>query len=139
MSEKTLHKSVCDYLRLQYPGVLFNSDLAGATKLTIGQATAMKALRSNRGFPDLVIYEPRGFTNYINSDKLFEMTIFHGLFLELKVEGTRIFNSKGFPATSHIQEQLELITKLQIRGYKASFAVGFDEAKSIIDEYLKTK
>jgi hypothetical protein len=128
MSEKTLHRSVCDYIRLQYPDVLFNSDLAGATKLTIGQATAMKALRSNRGFPDIVIYEPR----YASGG-----AIFHGLFIELKAEGTKLRKKDGQPATPHITEQYDCIIKLLEKGYAAVFAIGFDEAKRMIDNYLK--
>ena len=123
MSERTLHRAVCDYIRLQYPDVIFNTDLSGAGKLTIGQATALKALRSGRGFPDLVIYEPRD--------------DYHGLFLELKKEGTRIWNKKLVGATPHIEEQAQMIDKLEDRGYRAVFAVGFDEAKKIIDNYLK--
>jgi hypothetical protein len=123
MSEKTLHKAVCDYIRLQYPGVLFNSDLAGATKLTIGQATAMKNLRSNRGFPDIVIYEPCG--------------DYHGLFIELKAEGTKLFKKNSAPATPHIAEQLEVIQALRIKGYKAEICVGWEMAKKVINEYLK--
>jgi hypothetical protein len=125
MSEKTLHRAVCDYIRYQYPGILFNSDLAGATKLTIGQAVAMKNLRSNRGFPDLVIYEPRG--------------IYYGLFIELKDEGIRIYNKNGKLATPHIQEQFDCLTSLFCKGYQALFAIGFDQAKNIIDEYLNLK
>jgi len=123
MSEKTLHRSVCDYLKYQYKNVIFNSDLSGATKLTIGQAVAMKNLRSNRGWPDLFIAEPRG--------------RYHALFIELKTEGTKLYNKLGLPATPHIGEQLDCLVDLRIRGYKAEFARGFDEAKILIDEYLK--
>ncbi len=125
MSEKILHRQVCQYIRMQYPGILFNSDLAGATKLTIGQATSMKHLRSNRGWPDIFIAEP---------GKKFK---YHGLFIELKTEGTKIFNSKGFPATPHIAEQFLILERLSNKGYVAEFAVGFNEAVRIIKEYLK--
>jgi hypothetical protein len=125
MSEKTLHRAVCDYLRMAYPGVLFNSDLAGATKLSIGQAVSMKHLRSDRGWPDLFIADP---------GKRFK---YHGLFIELKKEGTKLYKKDNMtPATPHILEQFELQILLQQRGYKCSFAVGFDEAKQIIDKYL---
>lgn len=122
MSEKSLHKAVCNYLRMQYNGVLFNSDLAGATKLTIGQATAMKTLRSNRGFPDLAIYEPR--------------KGYHGLFIELKIEGTKLYKKNGDPVSEHIEEQLYCLCKLKQKGYQVGFAIGFDQAKIIIDDYL---
>ena len=123
MSERTLHRAVCDYIRLQYPDVIFNTDLSGATKLTVGQAVALKSLRSGRGFPDITIYEPcKGF---------------HGMFIELKQEGTKICKKNGMPTTPHIMEQLDMITNLRNRGYYADFAIGFDEAKTIIDNYLK--
>ena len=123
MSERTLHRAVCDYIRLQYPDVIFNTDLSGATKLTVGQAVALKSLRSGRGFPDIVIYEARN--------------DYHGLFLELKQERTRLYNKKFVGATPHIEEQIQMLEKLNDKGYAACFAVGFDEAKTIIDNYLK--
>jgi hypothetical protein len=124
MTEKTLHKQVCQYLRLQYPNVLFNSDLAGSNLLTIGQAVQLKTLRSNRGFPDIAIYEPR--------------RGFHGLFIELKKEGIRLYKKDGVtPVDDHITEQLQVIKLLTERMYYASVCIGFDNAKFIIDEYLK--
>lgn len=63
--------------------------------------------------------------------------IYHGLFLELKKEGTRLKKKNGGWATEHIAEQAEVLGKLRKRGYCAEFAVGFDEAKRTIDEYLK--
>jgi hypothetical protein len=130
MSEKTTHRAICDYLRLQYPKVLFNSDLSGSMRLTIGQARAFKNLRSNKGFPDLFIMESRNG--------------FHGLFIEIKKEDTEIYCKRktdvdGRPAMAddHVREQAEVIRILESKGYKACFAVGFSEAKQIIDTYLK--
>jgi hypothetical protein len=128
--EKTLHRHVCEYLKYAYPGIIFNSDLSGSTKLTMGQAVALKKLRSGRGFPDLMILEPRG--------------KHHGLFIEIKTEDTKLFkartlNPDGSVAftTDHIKEQAEMIQKLSDRGYFASFGIGFDDIKNIIDSYLK--
>jgi hypothetical protein len=89
----------------------------------MGQAVQVKALRTCSGFPDIVIYEPRG--------------PFHGLFIELKREGERVYTKTGAPATPHIAEQLSVITKLMNRGYYAHLCVGFDIAKATIDNYLK--
>ena len=123
MTESSLHRAVCDYIRYQYPRVLFNSDLSGI-RLTMGQAVQVKRLRSSRAFPDLVIYEPRG--------------RYHGLMLELKLEGTRLLKRDGESwATPHIQEQARMIEQLEGRGYSAAFACGFEEAKDIIDAYLR--
>jgi len=122
MSEKTLHKAVCQYIRLQYPDVMFNSDSSGI-RLTIGQSVQIKALKSNRGYPDLMIFQPRNG--------------YHGLFIELKQEGTKLRKKDMTCATPHIQEQWSCIVDLERKGYVARFAVGFDQAKAIIDNYLK--
>lgn len=124
MSEKTLHRAVCDYIKYQYPGILFNSDMSGAMRLTIGQAVQIKALRSNRGYPDIVIYEPRG--------------IYHGLFIELKKDGEKLYKKNGECATEHILEQAACIARLNAKGYKACFAIGANSAIEIIDQYLTT-
>lgn len=62
--------------------------------------------------------------------------IYAGLYLELKKEGTRLRKKNGDWATEHIAEQAKVLEKLRDRGYCAEFAVGFEAAKKIIDEYL---
>ena len=120
-SEAQLHEAVCDYIRLQYPNILFNSDMSGV-KLTMGQAKKAKKLRSSKGFPDLVIYEPRNGK--------------HGLFLELKRDGERLLKKDGSFKTEHLKDQSEVMAKLNRTNYVALFAIGFDEAKEIIEKYL---
>lgn len=120
-TEEKLQIAVCKYLKLQYPDVIFTAESSGL-KLTIGQAVIAKQLRSSKGLPDLMIFEPND--------------LYHGLFLELKKEGTRLNNGK-MPNTKHIREQKDILNKLWSLGYAAGFACGFDEAKNIIDEYLK--
>ena len=123
MNEKQLHKAVCEYIRYQYPKVMFNSDLSGATKMTIGQAVQIKKLRSNRGWPDIFIAEARGES--------------HGLWLELKAEGTKLLKKNGDFVNDHIAEQNECLLRLIERGYEAYFAIGFENTKALIDEYFK--
>lgn len=121
--EADLHQQVTDYLRIQYRNVMFHTDFAAGVKLTMGQAVKNKRLQSGRAWPDLFIAEPRG--------------KFHGLFLELKREGTKIVKRDGFlVADPHIKEQAATINHLLAQGYWAEFAVGFDHAKKIIDTYL---
>jgi hypothetical protein len=102
MSEKTTHRAVCDYLRYAYPKVIFNSDLSGSMKLSIGQAVALKNLRSGRGFPDLIIMEPRNG--------------YSGLFIELKKEGEQILTKSGKPCTDHLKEQFTMIDEKRLSG-----------------------
>lgn len=154
MTESDLQTQVADYLRLQYPDVLFHSDFGSGTKLTPGQA--MKQKRQNggrRAWPDLTIAEP-GYI-YLTWAELEDNTLvsikqhsgsgggvngvsfdFNGLYLELKKEGTRLKKKNGDWATEHIAEQSKILGQLRDRGYCAEFAVGFEEAKKIIDEYL---
>lgn len=132
MKESTLQCHVADYLRLQYPNVLFHSDFGSGLKLTPGQAMRQKRLQGGRrAWPDMFIAEPR--TVIVGKDKYH----YAGLFLELKREGTRILKKDGtLVADAHIREQHALLQQLERRGYMARFGVGFDGCKSIIDEYL---
>lgn len=123
MTESELQVMVADYLRLQYPDILFHSDFGSGIKLTMGQAVKQKRQNGGRrAWPDMVIAEPRG--------------IYHGLYIELKKEGTRLKKKNGEWATPHIAEQAEVIDELKKRYYRAEFAVGFEEAKKLIDGYL---
>ena len=127
MTEETIQKQICQYVKMQYPDILFNTDLSGI-KLPMGLAVKVSKLRSSRAFPDLVFYEPRK----INGK------MYYGLFIELKKDGVKIFKRNGaVVANGHIKEQIKMITKLSEKGYYACFAIGFDEAKEIIDNYFK--
>jgi hypothetical protein len=120
--EYQICKDIAHYLRLQYPDILYHFDLAGLN-LSRAQAGMMKAIQGGRGWPDLFIAKPR--------------SGYHGLFIEVKIEGTKLFKKDLTPATPHIGEQCDMRVELAERYYKATFAVGFDEAKRIIDDYLK--
>lgn len=123
MTEERTHYQIARYLRLQYPDVIFNSDLSGI-KLTLGQAKKVSGLRSSRAFPDMIIYQARhGFT---------------ALFIELKADNVKTHRKDGeLVADPHIREQAKMLKLLQERGYCACFAIGFDEAKNLIDWYLR--
>lgn len=147
MTESELQTQVADYIRLRYPKVLFHSDFGSGIKLTMGQAIKQKRQNGGRrAWPDMFIAEPRPAsrinTNIKDWGDINEvLNNFHfaeyGLFLELKKEGTRLRKKNGDYASEHIKEQSLLLRELGDKGYKAVFAVGFDEAKKIIDEYLQ--
>ncbi len=129
MNESQLQVMVADYLRMQYPDVLFHSDFGSGIKLTPGQAIKQKRQNGGRrAWPDMFIAEPRV--------KIQEPVNF-GLFIEIKKDGTRIYKKDGSFASEHIEEQAKQLAMLQSKGYRAKFAVGFEQAKEIIDEYLK--
>ena len=59
MTELELHAQVADYIRLQYPSVIFHSDFGSGIKLTMGQAIKQKRLNGGRrSWPDMFIAQP---------------------------------------------------------------------------------
>ena len=129
MKESDLQIAVADYLRLKYPNVMFHSDFGSGIKMTKGQAIKQKRQNGGRrGWPDMFIANRR-----YDLENCVER---HGLFLELKKDATRLHKKDGSWATDHIAEQAETLQALQDRGYEAYFAVGFENAKRIIDDYL---
>lgn len=128
--EAILHQQVCDYLRLQYPDVLFRTDFAAGIKMTMGQATKHKRLQSVRAWPDIFIAQPQYYdSTHTQGEEQ------HGLFIELKAKN--IYKKDGsLLANDHIAEQAKVLDRLTSLGYAAYFAVGFDEARKIIDDYL---
>jgi hypothetical protein len=120
--EESLHIAVCNYLRLQYPSVIFTSESSGV-KLTMGQAVKAKKMRSGDKLPDLWILQPSKY--------------YHGLLIELKAENP--YTKKGTPKTDHIAKQLETIAKLNDKGYCAVMCNGFNEAKQMIDSYFRVE
>lgn len=129
MKESDLQVMVADYLRLQYPNVLFHSDFGSGIKLTMGQAAKQKRQNGGRrAWPDMFIADAgKTWTDTLPK---------HGLFIELKKEGTRLKKKNGEWATPHIAEQAEVLEQLKKRGYSAEFGVGFDNTKKLIDDYF---
>lgn len=102
--------AVVQWLRVQYPKVLFTSSGAGLiTNARTGGL--MKKLGYSAGTPDIMIFEPRGG--------------FHGLFIEMKYKD------------GIVSENQELwIRELVAKNYQAYVCYGFLEAREIIDGYL---
>src|SRR3990167_10068322 len=116
--EEKLQQAVCDYIRLQYPSVIFFCDYAAGLHLPIHIAKRAKRLRSHRGLPDIFIAEPK--------------QNIYGLFIEFKKQRIKLFKKNGQYATPHIAEQAGMMQKLSHKSYTVAFACGFDEAKKII-------
>ena len=123
--EESIQLAVCTYLKLQHPDIIFTCDLSSGMKLTIGQSVKSAKMRSSRGLPDIMILEPRGEGEFR----------YCGLMIELKSE--KAGNKNGtVKATDHTREQAAILERLEKKGYMAKFAIGFEEAKNIIDFYL---
>lgn len=121
-SESSLHQQVVDYIKYQYPAILFRTDFAAGIKMTIGQAVKHKKLQKCDKWPDIFIAHPVG--------------VHSGLFLELKTDNN-LFNKKMEYKTQHLKEQRQVLDMLNVAGYLAFFACGFEDAKNKIDRYLK--
>lgn len=122
--EENIHNAVCQYLKLQYPNVLFITDMSGV-KLSIGSAVKAKKQRcATYKIPDLTILHPaKGF---------------HGLSIEIKKDVSEVFKKNGeLKKNQHIEAQNKSILHLKKQGYKALFGCGFEHCKNVIDSYLQ--
>lgn len=121
-NEYNLQKQICQYLDIQYHGILYLSDTVASVRLTMGQAMRNKAIQKS-GFscPDLIILQP---------NKLYK-----GLFIELKIK-TPFKKNGELLRNAHLERQKTAIDKLNNLGYFATFSTGFEETKKIIDKYM---
>lgn len=123
--EYNLQVAICTYLQYRYPKVLFMSDTIASVQLTVIQGARNKKIQKPKfKTPDLIIFQPN--------------SLYCGLLLELKTENIYLKDGVTLRGNAHVQGQYATILKLRKLGYWADFAVGLDEAKSKIDEYLKT-
>ncbi len=121
--EEFLHLKVCDYLRKNYPDVLFRTDFSSGMKMSPGQAAKHKKFQKGRAWPDLFIAESNNFAS--------------GLFLEIKAEDVIVFNRNGkVRKNKHLIEQDKMLKELRKKGYRARFAIGYNQAIFEIQQYL---
>ena len=133
--EETLHLKVCDYLRKNYPDVLFRTDFSSGMKMTLWQAAKHKKFQKSRAWPDLFIAES-GVVKFKEGNLIVNLRK-NGMFLELKADGVKLYKKNGeMVANKHYQEQAEMLKKLRDRNYYAEFAIGYKDAIEQIHEYL---
>lgn len=114
--------ALCQYIKLQYKEVVFNSDHSGI-RVSQGLANKIKALKSENGIPDLSIDEPRGG--------------YFGLKIEMKATGNSPFRKTGMLKNdTHLRNQWKMLAKLQVKGYYTGFCVGYDQAVQVVDWYM---
>lgn len=122
MTEAQIQTKIVKYIKTNYPGALFQSNARDNVNLSVAARKNAKAAGFQRGWPDLMIYEPSH--------------PFVGLALELKTESARIYKLDGEPASKHIREQRDKLIELKQRKWNADFALGFEDAVAKIDEYM---
>ena len=121
--EEEIHLRICDYLRKNYPDVLFRTDFSSGMKMTPGQAAKHKKFQKSRAWPDLFIAE----SNILAS----------GLFLEIKAEDVVIYKMNGeIRKNKHLIEQDKMLKELSNKGYRARFVIGYEQAIFEIQQYL---
>lgn len=119
MKETDVHRSLCKWIRLQYPYLPFLSDFY--TFLSQSNRFGLESMRK-RNMPDIFIAYPVG--------------KYKGLFIEIKTESTKIFKKDGSFSSEHIQEQAEMLEKLNNLGYKAVFGIGLEHCTEIVNQYI---
>ena len=121
--EFEFQKTLAQFLCVQYPKILFLSDMRGFLSLTFPQANRSKSVQKPEfACPDLICFAPR--------------RGYHGLFLELKAE--TVWKKDGtLKSDPHLKAQAKTILDLQSIGYFVEFVWDFDDARKIIDWYLR--
>lgn len=132
-TEKNIHKAFAFYLRLRYPHTIFTSESSGV-RVSIGQALALKATRSEHTHLDVFISEAKG--------------AYHGLYIELKresplkrngslkTENKKVRFGPIFKTINHLEEQYKTMLLLRDKGYCAFFSESLDNAIELADTYL---
>lgn len=111
-SEHRLQVKCVEYFRLRHPDMMIFAVPNGAKRNVI-VARKLKAEGVLAGVPDLFVPVPRG--------------EYGGLFLEMK-------NGKKGRLTMN---QIEVMSKLRVLGYKCEVVRDFESFKLITDEYVK--
>lgn len=126
ISEKDEQKLFKKYMDIQWPEVLWNFDMGGAMLGSYAYAMEMHRQGNRKGWPDIFVAEAKG--------------EYHGLFIELKKTGTKLYTKKGEPikgSKDRIATQLAVLSHLEKKGYKAIMAFGFDEARKVLEDYMR--
>ena len=115
ISEEKVQINITQYLKLQYPNVLFTATMGGQFQRHYSQRLKAKRTGYLKGVSDLLIFEP--------NEK------YNGLFIELKKD------KKSYPT----KEQKIFIENALNRGYYAVCCKGFDHCKDTIDKYMNNE
>lgn len=119
--EDHLQMQVAQYLNAQYPNVLWNH-IPNEGKRTAFEQYKAKHFGIKAGMPDVMIFEPR----LVQTPSHGRHTIFTGLAIELKIKPNK-------PTKS----QMQVLESLRVSQWWVEVCYSFEEAKEIIDNYLR--
>lgn len=122
-SEKVIQIQICKYLQIQYPNVEYRTDKNGV-RVGWKQIRTQSQEGGKSGFPDIIIPVPcKGFS---------------GLVIELKKDGENPYKKDGtLKKDAHLEDQLWWLDWFKKIGCHATFSVGFEDTKKLIDWYLQ--
>lgn len=118
--EDSLQIAVADYLRLQYPYVLFCHIPNGGSRNAI-EGAKLKRMGVKGGMPDIMIFKAD-----IKRVNIKDAKFNFGLFLELKIKPNK-----------PTKNQIEIMANLRDEGWAGDVCYDFESAKKLIDNYLK--
>ncbi len=122
-SENSVHYQVAQYLKIQFPTILFHTDASGELR-TEAQRFRMAKINKGAKWPDLFIAHP------VNGRC--------GLFIEIKRDRSDLYLADGVTFKNpHVIGQYKILQHLRALNYGAYFGCGFDECKEIICNYLQ--
>lgn len=125
--EQKLQNQISDYLKMQYPKVMFMISPSGFNNGQRNGAMLKRQQNPTKGWPDI----------YIMQVSKKEGKVLAGLFIELKSDTARVFKKDGtLVRNEHLEIQNNVHHLLRKRGYFAVFSQGFEETKKLIDWYL---
>ncbi len=124
ITENDVQMQVITWLKQTYPNVLFKCDGTTGMKMSIGMAMKQKRLGGIiKDFPDFCLYK-------INK-------LYSGLFLEIKRPEIKIYQENGeYYKNEHHIAQSAMLARLTNEGYAASFGIGYEHCKTLIEAYL---
>ena len=129
MSEELVQERVCSHLKHEYPNTVFYSSANGiriGSKFSKSGWKLRKQISNNntKDSPDLFIAEPS--------------CEYNALFIEIKRDFREIFKLDGsLKKSQHLEDQLEVIKRLRLKGYCAGFGCGVKHCLDIYRAYIE--
>jgi hypothetical protein len=126
--EEREQKQLLQWVRIQYPNLLYTEDLGGV-RLPKGLAIKVSKSRCKKGHPDLM---------FQSLHYRYDALAYVGLAIEFKATGEIIEKKNGElrKHPDHLPHQYDYLMELRKQGWFACFCIGFKEAQKLIKAYM---